>query len=134
LQCAALHEFSDKIHGIDVTIRWFLSVSRWFSLASNPHPNRIREHLRYSRLMSTLYIITGLAASREVDSVPMVTGRAWVLKEALRGDAGRQALEALVLLGNEQPLAPMIAAAKLIAQHLPNLLTFFTPSHNQRRG
>jgi transposase len=61
------------------------------------------------------------------------TGRAWALKEALRELWNYKSVvwatkfwKRWFFWATHSHLAPMIAAAKLIARHLPNVLTYFT--------
>lgn len=69
----------------------------------------------------------------ELKSCNLKTGRAWALKEALR-ELWSYTSEAWALKfwkrwyfwATHSRLAPMIEAAKLIARHLPNVLTYFT--------
>lgn len=69
----------------------------------------------------------------ELKGVELKTGRAWALKEALR-ELWDYTCEVWAtkfwkrwyFWATHSRLAPMIAAAKLIARHLPNVLTYFT--------
>jgi transposase len=69
----------------------------------------------------------------ELKSCNLKTGRAWALKEALR-ELWSYTSEAWALKfwkrwyfwATHSRLAPMIEAAKLVARHLPNVLTYFT--------
>ena len=61
------------------------------------------------------------------------TSRAWALKEALRGfwtyrypKCAAKYFTAWYFWATHSRLAPMIAAAKTLKRHLPNLLTYFT--------
>ncbi len=68
----------------------------------------------------------------ELKGAELKTGRAWALKEALRELWSQTSLaEAMkfwkrwYFWATHSRLSPMIAAAKLIARHLPNVLTYF---------
>ncbi len=61
------------------------------------------------------------------------TSRAWAIKEALRAfwtcchpQRAAQCFKAWYFWATHSRLAPMIAAAKTLKRHLPNLLTYFT--------
>lgn len=69
----------------------------------------------------------------ELKTVELKTGRAWALKEALRelwnyqsAAWARTFWKRWYFWATHSRLAPMIKAAKLIADHLPNVLTYFT--------
>jgi transposase len=69
----------------------------------------------------------------QLKTVELKTGRAWALKEALRELWGyrseawaRKFWQRWYFWATHSRLAPMIAAAKLIARHLHNVLTYFT--------
>jgi transposase len=69
----------------------------------------------------------------ELKTAELKTGRAWALKEALRELWGYKSetwatkfWKRWYFWATHSRLAPMIAAAKLIARHLPNVLTYFT--------
>jgi transposase len=69
----------------------------------------------------------------ELKTVELKTGRAWALKEALRElwdytsvAWARKFWQRWFFWATHSRLAPMVAAAKLIARHLPNVLTYFT--------
>jgi transposase len=69
----------------------------------------------------------------ELKSAELKTGRAWALKEALRTLWSYQSAvwatkfwKRWYFWATHSRLAPMIKAAKLIADHLPNVLTYFT--------
>jgi transposase len=79
--------------------------------------------------------MTGQARARfeELKSAELKTGRAWALKEALRQlwDYTSEVWatkfwKRWYFWATHSRLAPMIDAAKLIARHLPNVLTYFT--------
>jgi len=86
----------------------------WLYSAENV-PKRSREHFE------------------QVRSLELKTARAWALKESLRqfwqchtqGQAERF-WKRWYFWATHSRLGPMIAAAKLIARHLPNVLTYFT--------
>jgi transposase len=68
----------------------------------------------------------------ELKGAELKTGRAWALKEALRKlwsqtsvAAAKEFWKRWYVWATHSRLAPMIAAAKLIARHLPNVLTYF---------
>ncbi len=68
----------------------------------------------------------------EIRKLNLKTGRAWAIKEALRGLWGfRYPARAKAFFGRwynwatHSRLKPMIAAAKTIKRHLPNVLTYF---------
>jgi len=68
----------------------------------------------------------------ELKSVELKTGRAWALKEALRelwsytsAAWAAKFWKRWFFWATHSRLAPMIEAAKLIARHLPNVLTYF---------
>lgn len=72
------------------------------------------------------------ARFKELQSIELATGRAWALKEVLRELWNyRSAAWALKFWkrwyywATHSRLQPMIDAAKLIARHLPNVLTYF---------
>jgi len=69
----------------------------------------------------------------ELKSIELKTGRAWALKEALRGlwnytsaAWATKFWKRWYFWATHSRLAPIIDAAKLIARHLPNVLTYFT--------
>lgn len=69
----------------------------------------------------------------ELKGAELKTGRAWALKEALRSLWGYQSAtwaakfwKRWYFWATHSRLPPMIDAAKLIARHLPNVLTYFT--------
>lgn len=69
----------------------------------------------------------------ELKTLELKTGRAWALKEALRAlwayQSGAWAMKfwkRWYYWATHSRLAPMIEAARLIARHLPNVLTYFT--------
>jgi transposase len=69
----------------------------------------------------------------ELKGAELKTGRAWALKEALRGLWDYQSAtwaakfwRRWYFWATHSRLPPMIDAAKLIARHLPNVLTYFT--------
>ena len=69
----------------------------------------------------------------ELKTTELKTGRAWALKEALRELWDYKSLawatkfwQRWYFWATHSRLAPMIEAAKLIARHLPNVLTYFT--------
>ncbi|PZP61192.1 MAG: ISL3 family transposase [Azospira oryzae] len=69
----------------------------------------------------------------ELKTAELKTGRAWALKEALRALWSYKSAawaakfwQRWYFWATHSRLAPMIAAAKLIARHLPNVLTYFT--------
>lgn len=69
----------------------------------------------------------------ELKGTELKTGRAWALKEALRGLWDYQSAtwaakfwKRWYFWATHSRLLPMIEAAKLIARHLPNVLTYFT--------
>ena len=69
----------------------------------------------------------------ELKSAQLKTARAWALKEALRELWNYKSIawaakfwQRWYFWATHSRLAPMIAAAKLIARHLPNVLTYFT--------
>jgi transposase len=69
----------------------------------------------------------------ELKRAELKTGRAWALKEALRelwnyksAAWANKFWQRWYFWATHSRLAPMIAAAKLIARHLPNVLTYFT--------
>lgn len=69
----------------------------------------------------------------ELKGVELKTGRAWALKEALRQLWNYSSVAWATKFwtrwyfwATHSRLAPMIEAAKLIARHLPNVLTYFT--------
>lgn len=69
----------------------------------------------------------------DLKSAELKTGRAWALKEALRElwnytstAWATKFWQRWYFWATHCRLAPMIAAAKLIARHLPNVLTYFT--------
>jgi transposase len=69
----------------------------------------------------------------ELKGAELKTGRAWALKEALRGLWDYQSAtwaakfwKRWYFWATHSRLPPMIDAAKLIARHLPNVLTYFT--------
>lgn len=69
----------------------------------------------------------------ELRAAELKTGRAWALKEALRELWGYTSAtwaakfwKRWYFWATHSRLTPMIAAAKLIARHLPNVLTYFT--------
>lgn len=69
----------------------------------------------------------------ELKGAELKTGRAWALKEALRGLWDYQSAtwatkfwKRWYFWATHSRLPPMIEAAKLIARHLPNVLTYFT--------
>jgi transposase len=79
--------------------------------------------------------MTDKARSRfaELKSAELKTGRAWALKEALRELWNYTSVawatkfwKRWYFWATHSRLAPMIEAAKLIARHLPNVLTYFT--------
>lgn len=79
--------------------------------------------------------MTDEARSRfdELKMLELKTGRAWALKEALRelwnytsGAWAAKYWKRWYYWATHSRLAPMIDAAKLIARHLPNVLTYFT--------
>lgn len=68
----------------------------------------------------------------ELKEAELKTGRAWALKEALRelwsyksAAWATKFWQRWYFWATHSRLAPMIAAAKLIARHLPNVLTYF---------
>ena len=69
----------------------------------------------------------------ELKVTELKTGRAWAIKESLRELWGYTSTawatkfwKRWYFWATHSRLAPMIAAAKLIARHLPNVLTYFT--------
>lgn len=69
----------------------------------------------------------------ELKSAELKTGRAWALKEALRelwnytsATWAAKFWQRWYFWATHSRLKPMIEAAKLIARHLPNVLTYFT--------
>jgi transposase len=69
----------------------------------------------------------------ELKTLELKTGRAWALKEALRAlwayHSGAWAMKfwkRWYFWATHSRLAPIIEAARLIARHLPNVLTYFT--------
>ena len=69
----------------------------------------------------------------QLKTAELKTGRAWALKEALRELWGYKSAawatkfwKRWYFWATHSRLAPMIDAAKLIARHLPNVLTYFT--------
>lgn len=69
----------------------------------------------------------------ELKGIELKTGRAWALKEALRElwhytsvAWATKFWKRWFFWATHSRLEPMIAAAKLIARHLPNVLTYFT--------
>jgi len=69
----------------------------------------------------------------ELKSAELKTGRAWALKEALRELWNYKSpawatkfWKRWYFWATHSRLAPMVEAAKLIARHLPNVLTYFT--------
>jgi transposase len=69
----------------------------------------------------------------ELKTAELKTGRAWALKEALRelwsyksAAWATKFWKRWYFWATHSRLAPMIEAAKLIARHLPNVLTYFT--------
>jgi transposase len=79
--------------------------------------------------------MTEAARSRfdQLKTQELKTGRAWALKEALRElwnytseTWAAKFWKRWYYWATHSRLAPMIAAAKLIARHLPNVLTYFT--------
>jgi transposase len=69
----------------------------------------------------------------ELKTAELKTGRAWALKEALRelwsyksAAWATKFWKRWYFWATHSRLAPMIDAAKLIARHLPNVLTYFT--------
>jgi transposase len=68
----------------------------------------------------------------ELKTAELKTGRAWALKEALRELWSYKSAtwatfwKRWYFWATHSRLAPMIEAAKLIARHLPNVLTYFT--------
>lgn len=106
------HEHRELLEDGDTT----LSKSKylWLYGAENV-PERSREHFEQIR-------------TRELK-----TARAWALKESLRQFWDYHSLnwatrfwKRWYFWASHSRLAPMIAAAKLIARHLPNVLTYFT--------
>lgn len=68
----------------------------------------------------------------ELKTLELKTGRAWALKEALREWWSYQSTawatkfwKRWYFWATHSRLPPMIAAAKLISRHLPNVLTYF---------
>ena len=68
----------------------------------------------------------------ELKGIELKTGRAWAIKEALRelwsytsAAWATKFWKRWYFWATHSRLAPMIAAAKLIARHLPNVLTYF---------
>jgi transposase len=68
----------------------------------------------------------------ELKGAELKTGRAWAIKEALRelwsytsAAWARKFWKRWYFWATHSRLAPMVAAAKLIARHLPNVLTYF---------
>lgn len=78
--------------------------------------------------------MTDMARERfdELKGAELKTGRAWALKEALRElwnhtslASAKQFWKRWFFWATHSRLEPMIASAKLIARHLPNVMTYF---------
>jgi transposase len=106
------HEHQGLLEDGDTTLA--KSKYLWLYSAENI-PQRSREHFA------------------QIKTMQLKTGRAWALKESLRQLWDYHSLgwatrfwKRWYFWACHSRLAPVIAAAKLIARHLPNVLTYFT--------